>query len=1132
VALATVTTLGSRTPASKILPPALPAVWVGRPGLLRRLDEGGARRLVTVVAGAGFGKSTLLAAWMAGVHGAWYSLQPEDASLPNLLRGLVDALRRRLPNLPDELGTALASSLGPDAEELAPADGFAAALGQALELQLRSDLVLVLDDVHELPVGGPSARLVEGLARHAPARFHLVLSSRAEPPFPIQRLRGRGQVLEVDGGLLALGMEETGELLAAALGPDGRELSEPVQQMTGGWPAAVCLAVESLRHQHPRERAASLAALRRPGGLLFSYLAEEVLAREEPVLRELVRWVAPLRRFTAELCRAIGVDADAGMLARLARRGLFVQPRSTTDESWFVLNDLVREVVLASMPLEPAELRVLHGRAAAWLAAGGHLEEALASVVACDDPPATAAFLVEHGPVMLASGATDGVVAAAAGLPAGLRSAAVEQLEGEARQVKGDWHGAFECFRRAAGTERLLAPGLAWRTGLIHYMRSELDQALEAFRRARLDGPPDADQALLLAWTATVHFLWNQADACREAAEGALAAATACGDDQALAAAHTTMAILAALEGDRAANDAHYLRALQAAERAGDVLHLARIRANLGSRNTEEGFYREALVELEAAVQLAELSGYAALLALAQTNRGEAQLGLGRLDEAIAELEAAKVTYQRMGSHKVAYPLGGLGLVYRERGDLALAKAAYEEAVGFAEPSGDLQGLVPALAGLARVVAGDDPDRAAELADRALGYGPGMAWVEAQLAAGWVALAAGERERASAAAAAAAAAAGTRRDRAGLAEALELRALAAPDPAGELPRLREAASIWAAIGNRLGEARNALAQARLAGSAAGDHGTASRFPGGPGRVRGARFPAVERAERRLRALGVRSGAEVAAGLLRAVAAPPRDPVRIQALGGFRVLRVGEPVPVEEWQSRKARELLKVLVARRGRAVAREALMEALWPGEDPARLSNRLSVALSTVRTVLDPERRYASDRFVQADKHVVGLAHVPVDVEEFLTAAAAGLDRFTTGEQVEALSLLAWAETAYTGDFLDDDPYEDWAVSLREEARVVYLAVARILARSAAAAGEHDLAVRYHLRVLERDAYDEEAHLGLVATLAAAGRHGEARRRYRIYGQKMDELGVEPTPFPSQSRPPLATDSGTFRAP
>jgi DNA-binding SARP family transcriptional activator len=1113
VALPAATASQPRTPASKTLPPALPAAWVDRPALLTRLDEVGARRLTTVVAGAGFGKSTLLAAWAARVPAAWYSLQPEDASLPTFLRGLVDALRLRLPNLPDELGTALAAPLGPDADELARADGFAAALGEALELRLRGDLVLVLDDVHELPAGGPPARLVEGLARHAPASFHLVLSSRTEPPFPIQRLRGRGQVLELDGGLLALNLAETGELLAATLGPDGRGLREPLHRTTGGWPAAACLAVESLRRQRPREWASSLASLHRPGGLLFAYLAEEVLAREDRVLRELVRRVAPLRRFTAELCRDLGVHADLEMLARLARRGLFLQPRAALD-GWFVLNDLVREVALASMPLAPDELRALHRRAAAWLTVNGHLEEALASVVACEDPPATAAFLVEHGQAMLAAGATDGVVAAASRLPATLRSPAVEQVEGEARQVRGDWQGALECFRRAAGHRRPPGPGLAWRIGLIHYMRSELDQAMEAFGRARPEGGPDADQALLLAWTATVHFLRNEVDRCRAAAQRALELAAACGDDHALAAAHTAMGMLAALEGDRAANDAHYLRALEAAERAGDVLHLARIRANIGSRCIEESSYQEGLGELEAAVRLAEPSGYAAILALAQTNRGEAHLGLGRLDEAIVELEAAKVTYQRIGSFKVAYPLGDLGLVYRERGDLAQARAAFEEAVGFAEQAGDLQGLVPALAGLATVLAGDEPQRARELADRALGHGPGMAWVEAQLAAGWVALAAGERERAAGSAADAVAAAGTRRDRAGLAEALELRALAAPDPAGELPRLREAATIWAAIGNRLGEARNALARARLAA--------------------GARpaTPAVEAAERRLRALGVRVGAEVAAGLLRAVATPPRDPVRIQALGGFRVLRAGEPVPVEQWQSRKARDLLKVLVARRGRAVPREALMEALWPDEDPARLSNRLSVALSTVRTVLDPDRRHPSDRFVLADKHVVGLTQVPVDVEEFLAAAADGLERFARGERDEALALLAAAETAFTGDFLEDDPYEDWALSLREEARAVYLAVARTLARAAAEAGEHDLAVRYHLRVLERDAYDEEAHLGLVATLAAAGRHGEARRRYRIYGEQMGELGVEAAPFPSAGRPRPPATTVAFSAP
>ena len=106
--------------------------WVDRPELLRRLDDVGARRLVTVVAGASFGKSTLLAAWVARVH-AGTRCSRRTPACPTCYVGWL-TLRLRLPNLPDELGTALAAPLGPDAEKPAPADGFPRrpALGQAL----------------------------------------------------------------------------------------------------------------------------------------------------------------------------------------------------------------------------------------------------------------------------------------------------------------------------------------------------------------------------------------------------------------------------------------------------------------------------------------------------------------------------------------------------------------------------------------------------------------------------------------------------------------------------------------------------------------------------------------------------------------------------------------------------------------------------------------------------------------------------------------------------------------------------------------------------------------------------------------------------------------------------------------
>jgi DNA-binding SARP family transcriptional activator len=1079
------------TPLAKLLPPALPATWVDRPALRARLDEAAGRRLTTVIAGAGYGKSTLLAAWAEENRPAWYSLQPEDRTLAVFVRGLVDALRLRLPSLRAADAIALDGLLGPDADDLARADDLAASLAEALERH-SGDLALILDDVQELDWGSPPARLVEGLCRHAPPNLHLVLASRSEPPFAIERLRGRGQVLELDADLLSFGKDEVAEL-AATLGEGGIALSAPLHGITNGWPAATCLALEWLRGRVPAERAPSLEGLRQPGGRLFTYLAAEVLSEAEPFLRDLVRRVAPFERFSPALCRSLGIDVDAAGLAGFARRGLFLAPSSSV-EGWFRISDLVREVALASLPLAGAERREVHRRAAAWFEAEGLLDEALTSLVAVGDPGLVASFLAEHGSALVSAGSAAKVVEAAGLVPASLRDAALDQVEGQARQVGGDWQGALDCFTRAARGADTLGTALAWRTGLIHHLRGELEQALAVYERGqagREAAQGGADAALLDAWTAAAYWLRGDGEACRAAATRALATATAAGDDFALAAAHTAMAMLAALEGDRGANDAHYLRALQAAERAGDVLAQIRIRTNRGSRCNEEGAYVEALAELEIAIRLAELTGYAALLGLALVNRGDARLRLGQLDEAITDYEAAKAAYQGIGSRYAAYPLVGLGDAYRLRGDVALARAAYQEAISLSEPEGDMQGLIPAQAGLARLLAGDDPEEAARLAASAVGHGTGMAYVAAQLAAGWVALAAGDREQAADWAIAAVETAAARRDRAGLAEALELRAMAgpSPDPVG---LLREASGIWNAIGDRVGAARNRLALARLD-----------------------RLDDPAAAEQRLAALGVGARAAEPAGLLRQITPAATVPVSIEALGGFRVRRHGVSVRTEEWQSRKARDLLKLLVARRGRVTPRELVAETLWPDEDPAKVSGRLSAALSTVRTVLDPDKRFPPEHFVAADRATIWLENLEVDVETLLSTASRGLAAAAAGRAGEAVTLLTEVETAYAGEFLEGDPYEDWALPLREEARAAAAGASRELARLATAAGRHDQAVRHHLRVLERDPYDEDAHLGLVRVLSQAGRHGEARRRYRVYLERMRELDIEPAPFP-----------------
>jgi ATP/maltotriose-dependent transcriptional regulator MalT/DNA-binding SARP family transcriptional activator len=1080
-----------QTPAAKLRPPVPGGAQVARPALLERLSGARRHRLTTVIAGPGFGKSTALAAWAATVPSAWYTVMREDRVLPVLAGGLADAL-----SLPDVLAAA-GGERGPGGDETARAESIAALLAGALEERLDSDLVLVLDDVHELPARSPSARLVDALVRQAPQDLHVVLVSRDEPPFRVERLRGRGQVLDIGAEQLAFDEAEVAGILAASLDEVPPSLPAAVSALTAGWPAAVRLTAEALRARPAAEREQAFERLVRPEGALFSYLAEEVFAPQPKAVRDLLRTVAPFERFNPALCEALGLARADEQLRRLARRGLFVQS-SGGPEGWYGLHALAREFALESRPLDEDELRRLHRLAAAWFEDNDHPEEALRSFTAAGDPEPLADALRRRGPELLAAGSIEPVLAAVDALPEQSRDARIEQLAGEARQIRGDWEGALASFRRAGAGAAELEPGAAWRMGVIHYLRGELDDALRIYEHGRVDGSDPEEEAVLLAWTATARWVRGEVDDARVLADQALSVAREADADRGLAAAHTVHAMLASVEGRRADGTAHSERALEHALRAGDLLQVIRIRSNRGSHLSDEGEYEAALAEIDEALGLADLAGFANFSALGLSNRGDTKLKLGLLDEALADLEAARAAYERLGSHALAYPLGHLGDAYRERGELALSRAAYEEAIATSERARDAQGLAPALAGLARVVAVEDLAAAQRLADRAAAEGTGVARVAALLSSGWVALAAADRDGAARCAEEARAAARERHDRAGLAEAVELGVLAAPDPASEAAQLEEAVEGWRRLGNTVAELRARVALGRLSNDA------------------GARAVA-DRADRRLRALGVRTRPPLAAGLLASLPTDRPSPVTVRCLGGFGIWRDGMPVPLGEWQSKKARDLLKLLVARRGHPVMREVLMDSLWPGEDPAKVTNRLSVALATVRSVLDPEHRHGQDHFVAADGGAVRLRreHLSIDVEDFLVQADRGLTLRGEGG-AEAVSLLEAAEDAYVGDFLEEDPYDDWAVALREEARAAYASVARALAAEADRTGDPDGASRYRLRILERDPHDEEAHLGLAAALVRAGRHGEARRAYRTYVTRMEEIGAEPAAFPS----------------
>ncbi len=1091
------------------------AAVLARPRLEERLGDLLTRRLAIVGGAAGYGKSTLVAAWTAGldpgVAVAWCGLDPEAGELRVLVERVDRALDRAIGYRTNLTAAAERSTTGDEADAIARAEGLAALLCDDLEARLEQPLVLVVDDLHEIGGSEPAMRFIEAVLRGAPPDLHLVLTSRGAIGFPIERLRGQGQVVEITPEQMLFDRHETAALLDG-LRPSAVDLLDPVLRLTGGWPAMTRLVLESLRSARPEDRTATLARIREPGGPLLSYLAEEVVGREPPETLEVLRVAARFERVLPDLLVALGLTDAPAVLQGLARRAFLVESRPEGGPARapaYILHDLIRDYALRHLPLEAAVERDLHARAARWWDAQGRRANALRHRLVSGESAAIAACLIECGLDLIRDGELDLVVEATTSLPERDRTAAVEIVLGDALLRRGEWDGAMAAFARAGGGAAVLPAALAWRIGLIQHERGDVVSALATYARADMTTGDAADLAQVAAWRAIC--MWQREEIAEARANAALANGIAeeSGNDRALAAAHAALGAVAHMDGETQASIDWFRKAIRRSEAAGDVLMEVRFRTDLGYVLGFVGRYAESLSERDLAVARGAALGHSSFLALGMSDRGQAHLGLGHFEEAEADFAEARRLYELLGSIWVAYPTLKQANVHLLRGDSVIARGAYREVIANAEALYGAWFLAEAILGLAAATVDDDPDEAMRLVDKAMNRASAVAAASTPLGAARVALAAGHRDLALDYAERSRAIAERRRDRPSLAGALEIQAQTSGDPDRARALLHEAEAIWMETGSPYGLARNELVWAEIVGGPEG---------------RSAALHAAERFSQ----MGAARQVDRATTLADRLAAADRPAVEIRSLGSFQVLREGTVIPVLEWQSKKARDLLKVLVARRGRTTTREGLCELLWPDEDPAPLLNRLSVALATIRSVLDPGRRLPADHFIRADKASVSLDldHVAVDLEAFFSGARDALRQLETvrsgavdasgGAFDDLFRRLAAVEITYRGDFLEEDPYEDWATATRDEARETYLTVARALAARAAARHDADNAVRLYLRILDHDPYDEDAHLGLIDVLAASGRHGEARRRYRVYTTRMEELDLEAASYPA----------------
>lgn len=362
--------------------------FVLRPHLLHKLQQGLRSKLTLVVAPAGFGKSTLVASWLATleqnakgtdsqvIRTCWLSLDAQDSNVGRFLNYFLAALHTAYPAACPTLSQVLQSLP-------LPATGYLADLLTAELSELTDPLVFVLDDFHHIQ-GVDVAEIVEKLLAHAPPALHMVIVSRLDPSLPLARLRVQNQISEVRAADLRFSVSEAEEFfdhaLSTALSP---ELVRKLDERAEGWVAGLRLAALSLQDRpDPDALVAEFSGTQRH---VMDFLLEQVLAQQPPDVVRFLLYTSPLEMMCAPLCNEIlnatsqahPIDSQA-VLTYLARSNLFLVALDSKGY-WYRYHHLFREALLYWLKTQHPDGVVtdIQRQAAAWFARNGHLEPAV-----------------------------------------------------------------------------------------------------------------------------------------------------------------------------------------------------------------------------------------------------------------------------------------------------------------------------------------------------------------------------------------------------------------------------------------------------------------------------------------------------------------------------------------------------------------------------------------------------------------------------------------------------------------------------------------------------------------------------------------------------------------------------------
>ncbi len=1053
---------------TKILLPHRPPNLLARERLLNLLYDLLDHRLIIIAAPAGYGKTSLLldVAHHSELPVCWYALDELDQSPARFVAHFIGALAQRFPAFGKRSAAALHEMSSSDYD----IDRLVSVIVDEVYDHVQEHFVLMLDDYHWIGDCERINRFISQFIQRVDENCHLLISSRAlvnlvDLPLMIARSQVGGLAL----GELAFRADEIQALMFQNYHitlPTSE--AEQLAQVTEGWITGLLLSAETMG----QEMADRVRLARVSGVGLYEYLAQQVLDRQAPPLRDFLLRTSLIDEFDAGLCEAVLGPGDdwPDMMRAVLRSNLFVLPVGDGG-TWLRYHHLFREFLQTQLTREhPEEKEALLRRLMAAYIARQEWEKAYGVCQRLDDAAALASLIQQAGLPLTKSGRWMTLANWIDALPVGTLEACPDllSLRGFAAVELGDvrrglsWLDQAEVAQRAAGHQVQLAHTLAHRAidrRLIGDYPGSLADAEQVLALAERDETLRAIQAEAMRAKGTTLFRLGQLKETIEWLARSLSVYAQLGDKQNEAMVLMELGLAHACEGHYTQAWTYYQRALDYWQRTENLLRQSNLFNNMGVLCHLKGDYEAAGTLLHQALDSARRTAYRRIEALAWSSLGDLYADVEALTAALDAYRQARDQAQRIDYRFLLFYLDvAEAAIHRSGGELSRAHVLLGSAQQAAQRSGSTyeQGLWHLEAGRLALAESKAAEAAALLTSASERFDCSYR-VEAAVAQLYGAMAHHMNKDETAASAS-------------LSHAFHL-ASGLENPHPLVVAGRAAKTVL----------QTAQSDATVGASAAILLSRVAHFEES--------IPALRR---RLRLQG-------AAVLM----APPR--LTFQALGPVQVMIGDKCVTGAEWEARVARDLLFCLLAH-PKGLTREEIGVLFWPEHTPAQLKLQFKKTIYRLRRALGQdvvslvEERYQFNRTLD----------YKYDVEDF----DGHLDRARAmGRTAEGMASYQAAIDRYKGPYLPDVD-GTWVFAERERLWRAYVQAVLTLGEWCYAAGDFARTLGLVHRVLTQDSCVEEAfRLALRAYAGMGNRADMARAMERFRQALLDEAGAPVSP-------------------